>query len=568
MSSRFLSIVPILPIALVLACTAPGMVIGPDGQLVDADELDGSGSGTFDDDDDGDYPPGPLHPDTILVEEHPCFLYADVLTEDREQIELGFDCDASVIGLEPGKIVAGVQDDGYLRRIVDVEFDGYRAYLVTEFASLAEAVTDVYFEEDIQLEEGRGTIEFGNRTLDEHSEDGVTSSVVIDKGVLTMTPNINASADFGFLRLKSVTSRNRVNIDIEMDATFKTDGPVDRTQMVELTRTTHPFTLRVGPVRVHGRLESVIKIGFAHTSTGPMEASTSWDGDGTIAMGGTYTMPGSWSPYWNPTFEGTVQEIEPQGMGDWTGRVYLKIDSQVVLNGNPGGTSLYWLLSDGMVQADCDGLDWQAIAGIRGQTNMRLRFMGRSVDHDFPEMAIGAGNAEGTATHATTPEECLEGDDDDAVSDDDDDDDAVGDDDDVVADDDDTEDSFGVCTPVGDLACGMSVAGDTELDAAAVAGMDAYPCNVGNYDAPEMVYRWTATTGSEVEFALVGASPTDINHDLFVLDGGGGSCSAEYCVAHGFNSVTFEPVPGNIYYLVVDGFWDEAGAFEAVLNCN
>ena len=90
------------------ACVVDGVSIGPDGLL--SDELGPNASGSDGDSDNDDHPPGPLHPDTLLVEEHPCFEYAELVTDDRSEIELGFSCDPAVVGLEPGRIVAGVGD--------------------------------------------------------------------------------------------------------------------------------------------------------------------------------------------------------------------------------------------------------------------------------------------------------------------------------------------------------------------------------------------------------------------------------------------------------------------------
>jgi hypothetical protein len=471
----------------------------------------------------------------MVLEENDFFEYARVLREDRSLIELGFSCDASEMGLVPGRIVWGMEDGGFLRRIVSAEFDGTTAVLTTEFASLAEAVTDVEFDVTWDFSGERRVVDFSGRVLDETAVEGGMASVTVTRGSLNMQPQIDARGRFGFLRLKSVTSRNRVFLSLDMDVAYHTDGPVERAQTVEIERYSHPFTLRVGPVRIRGQLNSVVSLGFVHSSTGPMDVDTSFSGSGTIEMGGVYTMPNSWNPIWNPEFSGTVTELVPRGSGEWNGRVFAHVSGTVVLNGNEGGTSEYELYSEASAQGDCDGVSWETWGGIDAETVMKLRFMGRSVDHTFPHLDIEADRRDGVVDNAAPPPECG----------------GTG---------------GGVCAPVASVTCGQVIQGDTATDPAATSELDAYPCNVGNYQAPELVYQWQATTGGPVTLELLDPEPTELNHDLIVLDGSGG-CSADACVAQGFNSVQFDAVPGHTYYLVVDGYDLHAGPFAAQLTC-
>ncbi len=124
------------------------------------------------------------------------------------------------------------------------------------------------------------------------------------------------------------------------------------------------------------------------------------------------------------------------------------------------------------------------------------------------------------------------------------------------------------CAPVQALSCGAVVHGDTsDWDSGATSELDAYPIAVGNYDAPEIVYSFVAQTGGEVTFSLIDPTPTELDQDLFVLEGGDG-CRAAGAIERGFNAVTFEATAGATYYLVVDGFAGDAGAFAAQLECD
>jgi len=102
--------------------------------------------------------------------------------------------------------------------------------------------------------------------------------------------------------------------------------------------------------------------------------------------------------------------------------------------------------------------------------------------------------------------------------------------------------------------------------------MNFYPCNIGNYDGPEVVYEWTATVTQTVEWKLpanlVHLNPTDINLDPIVLDGDNTTCINTQCLAAGANSIEFAAVSGHTYYLVVDGYDGSEGPYGAELDCN
>jgi len=123
------------------------------------------------------------------------------------------------------------------------------------------------------------------------------------------------------------------------------------------------------------------------------------------------------------------------------------------------------------------------------------------------------------------------------------------------------------CAPVQALTCGATVSGDTrDPNSGTTTELDGYPVAVGNYDAPEVVYSFSAPTAGPVTFELIDPVPTEVDHDVFVLEGYDG-CRAASAIERGFNSVTFEAEAGASYYLVIDGFGGDAGAFAAALSC-
>jgi hypothetical protein len=101
--------------------------------------------------------------------------------------------------------------------------------------------------------------------------------------------------------------------------------------------------------------------------------------------------------------------------------------------------------------------------------------------------------------------------------------------------------------------------------------MNFYPCNVGSFDGPEVVYEWTATVTGTVEWKL-NASPLlpsqGVNHDPIVIDGDNTVCINTQCIIAGANSVQWEAVSGHRYYLVVDGADLFKGSYVGELDCD
>ncbi len=123
------------------------------------------------------------------------------------------------------------------------------------------------------------------------------------------------------------------------------------------------------------------------------------------------------------------------------------------------------------------------------------------------------------------------------------------------------------CLVAGTLACGDVVTGDTAGSPLATDVLDGYPELVGTYDGPELGFAFEAAAGHTVELRLVDAVPTELDHDLLVLDRSTGACAAADMVASGFNSLEFVPEHTGLYTVVVDGYDGAAGPFTLELNC-
>lgn len=124
------------------------------------------------------------------------------------------------------------------------------------------------------------------------------------------------------------------------------------------------------------------------------------------------------------------------------------------------------------------------------------------------------------------------------------------------------------CAPLSWVSCGDVVSGDTSnFNAGASDAIDYWPIGIGNYRGPEMAWTFRAPASGEVTWRLLDADPMSIDHDLFVL-AGDDSCLADRVMHRGFNSVTFDALPGEAIHLVIDGYDGAEGPFTWQLDCD
>ena len=117
------------------------------------------------------------------------------------------------------------------------------------------------------------------------------------------------------------------------------------------------------------------------------------------------------------------------------------------------------------------------------------------------------------------------------------------------------------------LGCGDRVGGDSaDPNSGHTTVIDGYPVAPGSFDGPEIAWEFIADEDGEVTWRLDDPTPTEVDHDLFVL-AGDGPCRSDRALERGHNSVTFEVFAGERYYLLIDGFDGDAGPFEAEVVC-
>lgn len=130
-------------------------------------------------------------------------------------------------------------------------------------------------------------------------------------------------------------------------------------------------------------------------------------------------------------------------------------------------------------------------------------------------------------------------------------------------------DLTGECAPAAFLTCGTTVSGDTtNWNHGITDVINGYPISVGSYAGSEIAWAFRPTVTETASLQLIDPQPTVINHDIFILEAGSeGTCQSANAVERGFNSLSFDVVAGNTYFLLLDSFEGEGGAFSAHLDC-
>lgn len=123
-----------------------------------------------------------------------------------------------------------------------------------------------------------------------------------------------------------------------------------------------------------------------------------------------------------------------------------------------------------------------------------------------------------------------------------------------------------VCIPADDVSCGSFVLGST-LDEDATDYIDNYSCSTWTENGPEMAYSFSPRLTSDVT-ASIHSLTSDQDLDVFIVEDVDGVCDPDECIDSGGVSATFHAIEGQTYYVIVDGFFGDAGDFSLEMECD
>jgi len=474
----------------------------------------------------------------VVVEEHPCFESIQETYElSMEEMVITFQCDPENVGLEVGDIIVGTANGGYLREITSMETSGYVIVAQTVQASLEQVMVDGGFYQDIDFEGGRYTIDKSGTVLYDGNHGGVDVNVQLSEAVLDIRPRLRMGAQFGWFKLKRADAILDLDIEADIELMAQLHDEVSVDGEIGLGSYSYPFAFAAGPIPVTGTLEISLTAGFETSAEATATATVGAEADADITLGGRYRN-GSWYYVSDNDFDAHRTGPDFDLQGDWDGRVWVRAEARVMLYRVAGPSFGVRPFVRGEAHAECSDLDWEFWAGAQADAGLHLDVLVFELSKNFGprtgETSIGDGTIELPFPIGTDcpggPAPCPE--------------------------------------PIGTISCGQVVSGNTSLDADGIASMGWYPVNVGNYEAPEVVFEWAGGGAPEVEFKFVDPSPTQINHDIMIIEAPSvAECSSDKAVDWGLNSVMFEP-GGGPYYIVVDGYDGDAGEFQLTLDCD
>jgi len=503
----------------------------PDGDWLGDDRVNDAAEGGADAGDaasDDAVEPGDLvlNSDLIIIDDDPCVAAVDV-PEDRELLTFDFSCDPLVHELAAGRIVVGTEGGGYLRRIVAIEEDGLTVRAWTVEASLNEVIEHGTMDETISFNTGRTLIDFSNTSLYSGEHLGSSVSVYLNRGSFDINPALVMDGHWSYGSMENFNMDLGVDFSADLLATLSSSNRLSWGRDKTLWEMAWPFAFAVGPLPVAGNLTLELKAGFRIDAPGQMSTSVGANGDMQIHTRKSWVSGFGWID--NDLFEGDWDIVEP-GLNisnRFKARVFARLDANIKIYGVAGPRVATDLFVQTVAVADCAGLDYQVDAGVESRCSVRINIL----DKFKPEKTFARATLTADLTEGTVP--------------------------------------WPVSSPVlcdhTAIRCGQTVTGDTSESETAL--IDGYECNVGNYEAAEVVYQWKANRSGTVEWQLHDAEPTVTNHDVFVLDGYM-QLATSNCSDWGSNSVEFEAVEGSTYFLVVDGYHEDHGPYTAQLTCD
>jgi hypothetical protein len=480
---------------------------------------------------DADRPDAALPDDVVLADalviadEDPCVLDAEA-QPDRVVLHLA-GCDPTTRGFEPGALLAGSHDGGYLRWIESVAFGDRTITAWTSEAALSDAIERGGFAVTIEPEDlERSLVDFSNTVLFDDRVLGSDVWAELRRGSFDVSPRIDLDGHWSEGSVERFDFDSSLSIDADLELLLRSTNGLRLEEDVDLWTFAVPFATAVGPLPVVGEAGFKVKVGVRADAPGQARIVVGASGEGTWGAERTYRRDQGWSerPLDDGAWELTPPEFDLSGQA--TGRVHLRIEGFVTFYGVAGPELRTDAYAEFDAESACDGIAWDADAGVEATAQVRMNILDKFTPTKvFARADLTADVGGGVIPYPLDrPRPCQQ----------------------------------------APIACGGIVVGDT---AEGRAQLDGYSCNVGNYGAPEVIYEWVADRSGPVEWALLGATPTEVNHDVVVLEGAFGLATGQ-CSDWGANSVAFDAVAGRTYFLVVDGYGNDAGAFTAALTCD
>ena len=339
-------------------------------------------------------PEDPQDDEVVLSEETVVVDSSEASLQQVEGDTLTFDVTGSDRDFETGSIIAGEQGRGFLRRVKSVEADGNKRVLVTERASLAEAVDQGRLDTTFSLSgpEGEtrnmkavgkaknvtcGTVAEGIDLDDVSVGSGLgTSDVSLEftNGSASFDPDIDFDVviDDGIERFRLAASGD---LNFATDVQAGMSGGVEASGGVSLISCQLPtYTILLGklPVTVTPVLsyEATASVSFEESGT----VSTGLESSNSVTLGAEYAA-GSWSPIsdLSRTLEGRGFETNTDNTYVLQGSVKPELLFKIYYTAGPFINTGPYLRTEADVEPET--IDWALLGGLSAGFGGSVEFL-------------------------------------------------------------------------------------------------------------------------------------------------------------------------------------------------
>jgi hypothetical protein len=494
-----------------------------------------------------------LAEDVVNLDEEPCFDSIDV-NDDFTSATIHLVCPATAVEVEAGDLIVSSYGSGYLLRVLSSEDGDYTILAETTPGTLTELFPNGGFSATFPLEDlSRAPLVWGaNDIVNENGLRIRFEGATVDLN----TPELF----FGTSHTGGIVSRRdmylQMDSSISLAVSASATAAITKSKSVPLATYTFPIRV-VTPAFIYvGTVELTAKLKVSAEIKAAAQLRVGATLDTTLRVGTTYNeITDRFEDLENIEATFTADDViasTSKGMS-----LKASIDLRANLK-HYSVLSTYVEMGPYLKLAgtpECSTLDWALTSGWGGKAGAHLDIWRWTINIlSVPwNQPFGGPLAEGSIDLPVSVggEDCDPEPDPDPDSD---------------PEPESTAEGTGSCSPVQELVCGQTVTGDTSSDPDATTALDGYTINVGNYDAPELVYRWNGS--GPVRFRFVSPRPTQVNHDIMIIEATEEteSCSDGESFDYGFNSVLWDG-SGSVF-VVVDGYDSDSGAFELEVDCN
>jgi len=508
--------------------------------------------------------------DVVNLDEEPCFDSIDV-SDDFTSTTIHLVCPATAVEVEAGDLIVSSYGSGYLLRVLSSEDGDYAILADTTPGTLTELFPNGGFSGTFPLEDlSRAPLVWGaNDIVNENGLRIRFEGATVDLNTPQLFFGTSHSGGLVARRDMYIQMDSSISLAVSASAT----AAITKSKSVPLATYTFPIRV-VTPAFIYvGTVELTAKLSVKAEIKAAAQLRAGATLDTTLRVGSTYNeITDRFEDLENIEANFTADDVTAstsKGMS-----LKASIDLRANLK-HYSVLSTYVQMGPYLKLAgtpECSTLDWALTSGWGGKAGAHLDVWGWTVNIiSVPwDQPFGGPIAEGSIDLPVSvggedcdPEDDPEPDPEPPTGDPDSDPDPGSDPDPEPES---TTEGAGSCSPVQELVCGQTVSGDTSSHPDATTALNGYSINVGNYDAPELVYRWNGS--GPVRFRLVRPRPTQVNHDIMIIEATEEteSCSDGDSFDYGFSSVLWEG--SGAVFVVIDGYDNDSGAFELEVDCS